>query len=176
MFIKIILGLIVVVIGFLAYVATRDGKFRYERSGLIKASPEKIFPYISNLRLGGEWSYYEKADPNMKKSYSGEDGKVGSKMEFESQKGGSGSIEILNMTPNQSVDLRLIMTAPFKGDNLIHYSLTPEAQGTRFTWTMSGDGGFMSKLMTVFIDCEKMVGDQFSQGIQNLQTLMESQK
>jgi hypothetical protein len=176
MLVKIILGVLVAVVVFLAYVTTREGKFHYERSGVIQASKEQIFPYISNLRLGGQWSYYEKADPEMKKTYHGEDGQVGSKMEFESKTGGSGSLEILKIIPNESVQLRLIMTAPFKGANLIDYKLTPEAQGTRFNWVMSGDGGFMNKLMTVFMDCEKMVGDQFSQGIDNLKVLMESKK
>jgi hypothetical protein len=60
---------------------------------------------------------------------------------------------------------------------LIQYSLTPEASGgTRFTWAMSGDGGFMGKLISVIIDCEKMIGGQFEQGIQNLKTVIESKK
>lgn len=172
---KIGLGLMAVIAVFLTYVATRDGKFHVERSGVIHASKEKIFPYISNLRLGGEWSPYEKMAPEMKKTYHGEDGHVGSKMEFESKEAGSGSIEILNIVPNESVSLRLIMTAPFKGDNRIEYKLTSEGDGTKFSWAMSGEGGFMGKLMAVLIDCEKMIGDQFSQGIANLKAVAEKQ-
>lgn len=170
----IVLVLIVVFIG---YVASRDGKFHYERSGVINASADKIFPYLSNFKLGGEWSPFEKVDPNMKKTFTGEDGAVGAKMEFEGNKdAGSGKLELLALIPNQSVDIKLTMIKPFPAENLVQYKLTPEDEGTRFTWIMSGDGGFMGKLMNVFIDCEKMIGDQFDVGINNLKTLIENIK
>lgn len=176
MFAKISIGVLVVLGLFLSYVATRDGKFHYERSGLIQAPKEKIYPYISQFKLCSEWSPYEKNAPNMKKEFTGVDGEVGSKMVFESQESGSGSLEFLNLVPNESAELRLLMTAPFAADHHIKYKLTTEGDATRFTWSMSGDGGFMGKLIGVLIDCEKMVGNQFLEGIQNLKVLMEAQK
>lgn len=168
---------LVLVIAFVAYVASREGKFRYERSGVINASADKIFPYLVNFKLGGEWSPFEKVDPNMKKTYGGTEGAVGSTMEFEGNRdAGSGKLELLAMVPNESVDIRLTMLKPIQGDNLVQYKLTPEGEGTRFTWTMSGNGGFMGKLMVVLIDCDKMIGDQFLAGINNLKTLVESKK
>ena len=53
MLLKISAALGVLILLFLAYVSTREGKFRYERSGLIAATPEDIYPYISNLKMGG---------------------------------------------------------------------------------------------------------------------------
>lgn len=175
MLVKILIGLTLLVVAFLGYVATREGKFRYERSGVIHASADKIFPYISNLKMGGEWSPYEKKDLNMKKTFTGADGQPGSMMEFEGNKDvGAGKIEILKIVPGEAVDLKLTMIKPFSGENLIEYRLTPEVGGTRFSWVMSGDGGFMSKLMTTLIDCEKMVTGDFETGIANLKALVES--
>lgn len=174
---KIGLGAVILLAGFVAYVFTRESKFHYERSGVINASPEKIFPYLSNFKLGGEWSPFEKVDPNMKKNFIGADATVGSKMEFDGNKdAGSGKLEILKIIPNQSVDIKLTMLKPFHAENLVQYKLTPGSEGTRFTWSMSGDGGFMGKLMNVFMDCEKMIGDQFSSGITNLKKLVEGSK
>ena len=174
---KIGIGVLAALVLFFGYVATRDGKFRYERSGVINATPEQIFPYLSQFKLGEKWSPYEKIDPNMKKTFSGTDGQAGAVMEFEGNSdAGSGKLELLSLVPNQTVDIKLTMTKPFHAENLIQYSLTPEAQGTKFTWAMSGDGGFLGKLMTVVIDCEKMIGDQFNQGIANLKTVVESNK
>lgn len=167
---KIGLGVVAVLIGFLGYVSTREGKFRYERSGVINAAPEKIFPYLSDFKLGGQWSPFEQVDPNMKKTFSEKT------MEFEGNSdAGSGKLELLNVVPNQSVDIKLTMTKPMHAENLIQYKLTPEQDGTRFTWIMSGDGGFMGKLMNVFMDCEKMIGDQFVKGISNLKTVVEGE-
>jgi hypothetical protein len=171
---KLGLGILVLIVGFLAYVSTRNGSFHYERSGTIHATPEKIFPYISNFKMGSQWSPYEKMDPNMSKKYSGNDGESGSIMEFEGNKDtGSGKLEMLKVIPNEQVDIKLTMLKPWHAENLIQYKLTPEAEGTLFTWSMSGDGGFMGKLMSVLIDCEKMMGDQFEQGINNLREVVE---
>ncbi|WP_374000814.1 hypothetical protein [Bdellovibrio bacteriovorus] len=41
---------------------------------------------------------------------------------------------------------------------------------------MSGDGGFVGKLVTFFVDCEKLITDQFKQGIQNLKDIVEMPK
>jgi hypothetical protein len=171
-------GLVIAValIIFLAYVSTRDGHFKYERSGVINAPAEKIYPYISDLNLGGLWSPYQKKDPNMKTKFIGSGKEVGSVMEFDgNNEVGAGHVKILKLELNQSVDVELVMTKPFRAENLIEYRLTPEGAGTRFTWTMSGDGGYMTKLMTALIDCEKMVAGDFELGIANLKTLVESE-
>lgn len=175
MIIKIVIGLVVALVVFLGYVSTREGKFHYERSGVINASAEKIYPYISQLKLGSQWSPYEKGI-EMPKTFGGVEGEVGSWMEFGPSPSGSGRLEILEVVPQQKVKLSLHMTAPFEASNLVTYMLTPEGDGTRFTWAMDGDGGFMAKLMTTLIDSEKMVVGQFSAGIENLRSLIESQK
>ncbi len=174
---KASLGVFAVLVSFLAYVSTREGKFRYERSGVIAASPEDIYPYLFDLRKGAEWSPYEKADPTMKKTFSGPEAQVGSVLEFDSDKGaGAGRLEVLKAVPNELVEIKLTMTKPIRADNVVEYRLTPEADGTRFTWSMAGDGGFIGKLMNVFIDCEEMVAGQFSEGIDNLKALIEAKK
>lgn len=176
MFLKIVVSLAVIVAGFLGYVATRDGKFNYERIGIINAPAEKIYPFISNFKMGEQWSPYEKIDPNMKKTFSGNDGEVGSIMEFEGNSDvGSGKLEILSLVPNEMVQIKLTMIKPFFGENIVHYRLKTLGPATQFTWSMTGDGGFMGKLMTLLIDCEKMVGDQFTKGIQNLKAVVEAQ-
>jgi hypothetical protein len=177
MFKKIFAVFIIFITVFLIFVSTRDGKFQYERSGIINASAEKIFPFISNFKLGNEWSPYQQMDPNMKSTFSGNDAEVGSAMEFEgNSQVGSGKLQILRIVPNQLVEIQLTMLKPFHAENLIQYRLMPEGSATRFSWSMTGDGGFMNKLISIFINCEKMVGDQFSQGIQNLKSVVESQK
>ena len=177
MAVKIIIAVVVILIGFLGYVSTREGTFYYERSGIINAPADRIFPYISNFKMGKLWSPYENKDPNMKREFEGEDGQVGSVMHFDgSSDVGAGKLEMLKIIPNEIVELRLFMTRPMKADHLITYKLTPEEGGTRFTWSMAGDNGFLGKLMTVIIDCDKMIGGQMNEGISNLKVLVESHK
>lgn len=172
---KILIGLALVTVLFLGFVTTRPGTFRYERTGLINATPERIFPYLSSLKLGGQWSPYERIDPNMKKEYSGPEAGVGAKMHFAGNKDvGEGNLEILKVVENAVVEIRLEMLKPFHGINNIQYTVTPEGAGTRFSWTMSGEANFLSKLVGVFIDCDKMVGEQFEKGIANLKNVAEA--
>jgi len=174
---KIALALVVILVGFLGYVSTREGHFRYERSGVIDAPPAKVYEYLSDFRHGQEWSPYEKADPTMKKVFQGDGNHVGDILEFEgNSESGSGALEMVKQVPNESVEIKLTMTKPFHAENLIEYKLAPEGDGTRFTWAMSGDGGFLGKLMNVFIDCEKMVAGQFETGIANLKSVLETPK
>jgi len=68
---KLFVILIVVVIAIILVLARlRPDSFSIERSTLIQAPPEKVFPYINDLRNWAAWSVWEKMDPNMKKTYS----------------------------------------------------------------------------------------------------------
>lgn len=62
---------------------------------------------------------------------------------------GTGTLTITNVIPNKRVDLLLDMTSPMTAHNNITYTLIPEANGTRFTWSMHGDGGWMFKIVQV---------------------------
>lgn len=172
--VKVLIGLAVVLVVFLGYVATRPASFRYSNSALIKASPEKIYPYLSQLQLGGQWSPYEKRAPDMKKSLSGTDGTPGAKLEFDGgMKAGVGSVELLSFKPNEEVNLRLLMSKPVNADHLIVYKLEPVGAETRFTWSMEGENGFFGKLMGVLIDCEAMMKKDMNEGFENLRKIVE---
>ena len=111
----------------------------------------------------------------MKTKIIGPDGQVGTVMEFEGNRdAGSGKLEFLKITAPTEVNLKLTMIKPFPAENLIVYHLSAnEGGGTKFTWSMSGDNGFLGKMMVVFIDCEKLIGGQMEQGIKNLKEVVE---
>jgi uncharacterized protein YndB with AHSA1/START domain len=176
MLIKILLTLLILIVVFLGYVATQPSAFNYERSGVIAATPDKIFPYISDFRKGNLWSPYAAKDPNMKMTYRGPEGQVGSIADFEgNSEAGTGSLEIVKIVPNQLVEIKLKMTKPIAVENLVTYKLIPEDNGTRFSWSMSGEGGYLGKLMGVLIDCEKLFTKDLIVGIANLKTLVEKE-
>jgi hypothetical protein len=173
---EVLVGLLVLLVIFLFYVSSREGKFRYEKNGVIQAPAAAIYAYISNFKNGQRWNPYDQKDPNLKRNFKGADGQVGAVMEFAgNRQGGTGTLEILKLIPNQSVEIKLAMTKPIRAENLIQYTLTPEGNGTRFSWAMSGDGGFLGKLVSTFIDCEKMVTKDFVDGIEQLKKLVESE-
>ncbi|MCK6597144.1 MAG: SRPBCC family protein [Bdellovibrionaceae bacterium] len=175
MFKKFALATVIGLVLFLGYVSTKPSKFHYEKSVLINATADKIFPYLSNFKMGKEWNPFDQRDPNITRKFLGFDAQVGSVMEFEGNSdAGSGRLEILKIVSNELVEIRLIMTKPMAADNLIQYKLRTNGTGTEFTWSMSGDGGFVGKLFCTFIDVEKMMLDQFEIGFTNLKKIVES--
>lgn len=168
MILKIGLSLVVVLAVFLVFVSTKQSKFSYSVTMKMNAPVDKVFPYLSDLKLGSQWSPFEKADPNMKKEY------VGNKLIFSGNKdAGSGTLEILNTVPNQSVDLKLIMTAPIAVANDVKYEIIPVEGGSQVTWSMSGENGFFIKILSTFMNMEKMMQEQFTAGLNNLKAIVE---
>jgi hypothetical protein len=173
---KILIGAAGVVVLLLVVIQTRPNEFKMTRSGVIEAPADKIYPFLTQFKLGEQWSPFDTPEMKLKKTFAGEDGTVGAKMTFEGDKEGAGELTILRLVPNQAADIRLHMTKPFDAENLIEYSLQPEGTGTKFTWTMSGKMNFLAKAFSLFMDCEKMLGPEFEKGIASLKRVVEAQK
>lgn len=169
----VLLGILAIVIVFVGFIATRPAHFSFTESTLIKATPEKIYPYISQLKLGGQWLPYEKRDPSQKQAFSGNDGAPGSKMVFDGKQSGTGSVEILSLVPNQEVKIQLLMNRPMKADNLITYKLEPVGAETRFTWSMEGENGYLGKLFSFIMSCTGMMTKDMNEGFDNLRKIVE---
>jgi hypothetical protein len=75
---------------------------------------------------------------------------------------------IVESRADELVRIRLDFEEPFAGTNLAELSLQPEGEKTRMTWSMTGENSMVGKIMGLFMDCEKMVGDYFEQGFRNL--------
>jgi uncharacterized protein YndB with AHSA1/START domain len=172
----VILGLLVVAaLGVVLYaLATQPDTFRVQRAMTINAPAEKIFGIVTDLRRGVEWSPYEKKDPNMKTSFSGPASGPGSKLTWDGNKDvGAGTLTIANTTAPSKVVLHLDMTRPMTAHNIIEYDLTPEAGGTRMSWSMHGPMNPVGKVMCLFLNMDKMVGKDFEDGLKSLKALAE---
>ena len=156
----------------LIFAATKPDNFAYQRSTTINAPPEKIFPLINNLKAMSTWSPFEK-DPTMKREFSGPDAGPGQVYVF-ADKCSAGDVSILAEVPNEAVSMRLKMTKPFACDNSVQFTLVPNGSGTSVTWAMSGKQPYMAKLMSTFINCQKMCERQFDEGLATLKARTES--
>jgi uncharacterized protein YndB with AHSA1/START domain len=169
----IIVAIALVVGAVLALAASKPNAFRIQRSTTIKAPPEKIFPHLDDLHAHSAWSPFEK-DPNMKRTHSGAPRGKGAIYEWDGNRQvGSGRIAITDTVPNSKVMLKLDMFRPFTAHNLVEFTLVPNGSGTNVSWAMQGPQPFMAKLMSTFINCDKMVGSQFEEGLAKLKAIAE---
>ena len=174
MFKKISLLALGIIVGVLIVAAMKPDEFRVERSIVIQAPAEKIFPLINDLRAFSTWSPYDKIDPAMQRSYSGPSSGVGAVYAWEgNDEVGKGRMEITHSTPSSSVLIQLDFLAPMEAHNTAAFTLAPEGNGTKVSWAMFGPAPFLTKIITVFFSMDSMVGDQFSKGLANLKTLAE---
>jgi uncharacterized protein YndB with AHSA1/START domain len=166
----------VAVVAVLAYAATRPDTFRVQRTATVKAPPERIFPLIDDLHAHTSWSPFEK-DPNMKRTHGGAARGKGAVYEWEGNRQvGSGRIAITDSTPSK-VTMALDMLKPFKANNIVEFTLEPNGSSTNVstnvTWAMHGRQPYMAKLVSTFVNCDKMVGSQFEEGLGKLKALAE---
>lgn len=170
----IAIAVLVVVVAILIYATTKPDTFRVERTTSIKAPPEKIYALINDFHSWTTWSPYEKKDPDMKRSHSGAASGQGAIYEWDGNKNvGKGRMEVTEATPSSRIVIKLDFFSPFEAHNTAEFTLQPQGDATQVTWAMYGPANYMSKLMGVFFNMDKMVGDDFAIGLANLKAAAE---
>jgi len=169
----IVAVLALLVAGVLAFAATRPDRFEVQRSTTIRASADRIFPLINDMHAFNSWNPFNK-DPNIKGTYSGPESGKGAAYDFESAQAGSGRLEIADAAPPSRVAMRLLMVRPLKADNHVAFTLEPQGDTTRVTWTMDGEVPFVAKIVHLFLDVDRMVGQEFIRGLADLKAKAES--
>lgn len=167
--------ILIVVLLFILFVASRPSEFRVTRSGTMAAPPEKVFPHVNNLHNWEAWSPWAKLDPNAKLTFSGPESGAGAVMAWVGNcKVGTGRMTITESRPSELVRFKLEFEKPFKGTNLAEFAFKPEGQQTVVTWSMTGQSNFMGKLMGLLMNCEKMIGGNFEQGLAAINSVVKA--
>jgi len=173
---KFLLVVAALLAALLIVIALQPAEFRIERSARIRARPEVVFPFVDDLRVWNTWSPWAKLDPNMQTTYSGAEKGRGAIYEWSGNSDvGSGRMEIIDERVNQEVTIKLDFIAPFAASNLTTFQLTPDGDSTSVVWAMTGKNGFMAKGFSLFMDMDKMVGDDFEKGLADLAQKAEAQ-
>jgi carbon monoxide dehydrogenase subunit G len=170
-----IIGVVVVVAiaGILLYAATKPDSFRVQRTVLINAPPDKVFPLIDDFKAWSAWSPYEKKDPAMKRTFGAVTAGKGAAYAWEGDKNvGQGSMEIVESNPRK-VLIKLDFLKPFEAHNMAEFLLEPRGESTSVTWAIDGPSPFMSKVIGTFMNFDDMIGRDFERGLADLKAAVE---
>ena len=171
---KILVVIAILVASVLAYAAFQPDTFHVERSASIKAPPEEIFPLINDFHNWLVWSPYEKLDPALKRTYSGADSGKGAVYGWEGNKEvGKGRMEITESSPPSKVVIAIMFIMPFEAHNTVEFTLTPTGDATEVTWSIDGPMPYLSKLMCLFFDMDKMIGTDYEKGLASMKAIAE---
>jgi hypothetical protein len=174
MFKKIMVGLSIFLILFIGVVSMQPADFRVARSATIAAPAPAVFAQVNDLHNWEAWSPWAKLDPAMKQSYDGPSSGTGAIYKWAgNSQVGEGTTTITESRPNELVRMKLEMIRPFAATNDVEFTFKPAGDKTDVTWAMTGQKNFMAKAMGLFIDCDKMCGDQFEQGLAQLKMAVE---
>lgn len=171
---KIAIGAAAILAIILVMAAMQPDSFAVTRSVTVNATPEKIAPLLADFHNWPRWSPWEKLDPNMQRTFSGAPSGKGAVYSWQGNSDvGSGRMEITDVALPQKVTIKLEFKEPMESSSVTEFTLQPQSSATAVTWNMTGPMPFISKIMSVFMSMDKMIGKDFEKGLAQLKTEAE---
>ncbi|HEY0721008.1 MAG TPA: SRPBCC family protein [Gammaproteobacteria bacterium] len=174
--VKLMMGTIAVLIAaLLIFAAVQPGNFRIQRSLEIKAPPERIFARLNDFHQWAAWSPWEKIDPALKRTYSGAAFGKGAIYAWRgNQDIGQGQMEIIESQPPSKLVIKIDFIKPIEAHNTVEFVLEAHDGITTVTQTMYGPSPFISRVMKLFFDTDRMIGEKYEEGLAALKSIAES--
>lgn len=171
---KILIAVAVLVLVFIVVVSMQPSEFRVTRSAEISAPAAVVFAYVNDFHNWEAWSPWAKLDPNSKVVFEGPTAGTGAIFKWSgNDQVGVGSNTIIESRPDELVRIKLEFLKPFEGISTAEFTFKTEGDKTIVNWSMFGHNNFIGKAISLFMDCDKMVGGQFEQGLAQLKTISE---
>lgn len=176
--------LIITAIGiFLAIATFQPSEFEVKRSLVIHAPARTVYDKVNDLEQWSDWSPWAKLDPSATTRFEHTTRGIGATMHWDgNQEVGTGSMRIVDSEVAKRVVLELKFLKPFKSVATSTFTFEQDASehdpvdnsNTTVTWSMTGSNNFMGKIMSLVIDCDKMIGDKYEEGLSSLKALSET--
>jgi hypothetical protein len=175
MVLKILAAVAVIAVIFAVIVALQPASFRISRSAAVSAPPQMVFEQVNDFHKWEAWNPWGKIDPAMKHGYDGPASGPGAVYSWAGNKEvGEGRMTIIESRPNDLVRVKLDFFKPFAATNMAEFTFKPEGNTTLVTWSMSGDKNFMAKAVHLFMNMDKMIGEQFDKGLASMKAIVET--
>jgi uncharacterized protein YndB with AHSA1/START domain len=178
---KILAVLAILVLAVLGWAAMKPDRIHLQRSILIAAPPETIFPLLADFHNWKEWAPGDKDDPTMQRTYSGVACGIGATSEWRgSGSTGAGRMVVMDAVPNAQVVVGVHFARPFVAHNINTFTLEQVGPGTltsppvtKVTWSFAGSNVYMMRVMSVFVNMDHFMGKHFEEGLANLRAAAE---
>ena len=172
---KILAVLAALILGFVAFVATRPAQFVISRKVAVAAGPEIAFSLVNDFHQWKAWSPWEKLDPKMTTTFEGPASGPGASYGWKgNDQVGEGRMTILQSKPDQQLTIKLEFLKPFEATNTTTFLFAAAPPGTEVTWKLEGKNNFLAKAASVFMNMDAMIGKDFELGLANLKALAEA--
>jgi hypothetical protein len=174
MVLQTILFIILVFIALGLLVAAFSKKeYDLEREIIINRPQQEIYNYLKYLKNQEQFSKWVMTDPQMKKTFTGEDGQEGFIYAWNgNQQAGEGEQEIMQLTEGEKIAIEVRFKRPFAGVAYTPFSIrTIMKNQTKVTWGMKSKLKYPMNLMILFV--EKMLSKDMDVSLENLKKVLE---
>ena len=172
--ILIVVAIIIVIPLLMALFIKKD--YAVEQQITIDKPKNEVFEYLKLLKNQDNFSVWANMDPNMKKEFRGTDGSVGfiSAWESSHKKVGKGEQEIKKISDGERIDYEIRFIKPFAGKaNACLITESVNDIQTRVKWHFESRMKYPMNMMLLFMNMDKMVGNDLATGLSNLKTVLE---
>lgn len=147
-------------------------KFTVLRTVEINAPPTVVYPLVADPRAWQQWSVWNRRDPTMQMSFSGEPIGAGAGWAWVSESQGNGRMAFTAAEPNEKIVFTLFFD-DFNSVSSGSFLFEPVGNGTRVSWVMNGDMGANPLMHWFALASDKMIGGDFEAGLANLKSVAE---
>jgi len=174
LWVKVLLGFVVIIGLLVALVAMQPDTFAITRSITINAPATTVYPLVNHFQKWDQWSPWEKLDPQMEQTFSGAESGAGSIYEWNgNDQVGQGRMTIEKSVPHQQIGIKLEFIKPFAATNQTEFQFAESEGQTLVTWTMNGKHNFISKAMCLMMNMDDMIGKDFEKGLADMKSAAE---
>lgn len=146
-----------------------------ERQIVINKPKPQVFDYVKLLKNQNNYSVWAKMDPNMKTNFTGTDGAVGFISAWEGNKDvGKGSQIITSIVEGDKIETDLKFIEPWESTAKA-YMITNAVNDstTKVVWGFKSKMAYPMNITKLFMNMEKMLGDDYEKGLANLKLVLE---
>ena len=151
-------------------------KFKSERSIQVSLPKDSVYQYLKFLKNQDQFSVWARQDPKMKKTYTGQDGIVGfvSAWESKDENVGTGSMELVKLTPGERIDMHIRFKVPFENEDDAYFETSSiNEENTHVIWGFEGNTPYPWNAITYLLNMDEVIGKDLDNGLKKLKSVLE---
>ncbi len=170
----LLLLLLAIVIGGIAYIMLQPNNYDVKRTKLIKAPSNMVFDNINDFKNWKAWGPWYDSDPTITETYAEQTTGVGGAYSWTS-KDGPGNMKTTAQVENKSINQEIQFNDYEPSD--IYWTFEETEEGTNVTWGMKADEiPFIFKFFgAISGSMDNMLGPMLENGLNKLNIVMEEE-
>jgi uncharacterized protein YndB with AHSA1/START domain len=153
-----------------------EKKFEVKRSIEIEREPSNVFDYLKYLENHSNFTVWSQMDPDIKQTYSGPEGNVGSiyKWNSKDENVGVGEQEISQIVNNEKIIYEIRLIKPWESTANATFSISDDSEQTTIVnWSFEGEVSWPWNITLLFMNMDEKLGPELEKGLSNLKNILE---